>query len=262
MTGSKNNTLYRFIGIILGIVFLVAPQAKANQYLFSFTAEQALGALYGTQGLEEQESAYFALFVKPNLGATSFSYNSTTAPSNTYAWDTGTITDPSLGSGAWARFNKAPGSTAITVLSDANNGEDPVFIFENGWFTSNAVGAPNPPIGFGNTNAEIMGAFNLTDVFSFVVDTGAATLSGPYTVNGKASAIISKSLYSFTYDSKDYYGKTFSLTLTPQDVTPGVPEPSAVRLLSLGFLGLIALQRVRSRRRDTRSNSPDVFRHI
>src|SRR5690242_5315780 len=94
--GSSHRVLL-VLGAIL--LFLTAPRASANTYLFSFTGQQALNALEDSlHTAEHMQSAYFALFLQPDpIQISGYSYASYNAPSPNAAepWNVGTISDPS-----------------------------------------------------------------------------------------------------------------------------------------------------------------------
>jgi hypothetical protein len=238
--------------LLAAAFFLVSgAPARANTYLFSFTASQLMTALQTSQGNAiYSESAYFAIFVQPNPAQISgYTYVSETTPNATdpNAWITNTITDPSspnLGYSTpctsnctWAYFEKDPNATAVTLVSGANGGAGGANIFKNGDFYSDTP----PPYGWGSTDALIGDPMPGADVFQFVISTNQ-NLQGAYTLKGYASAIKSGNSTSMSIDTKESDGIPFSLT-----VFTGVPEPGTWATIGSGglLLGLLAWRRRR-----------------
>jgi hypothetical protein len=239
----SGNGLLAAAGILLT---LAAAPAHANSYLFSFTAQQLLTALAqpGAQGpTVEQESAYFGIWLKPNL--TTYSYTTVWSPNSTsqQAWQANTINDPAdLGTGTWAGFNKDYNQAAVAILSDANAGgtpDDNIFMYSN--YTGSA--SPAPPIGWGATQETMVELISSGALFKFMIDT-PDTISGPVTVTGKASALISGSTLSMTGGTKDFTGLNFSISGTPQYV----PEPSPFVLFLAGAIALFLLSYLRRKK--------------
>jgi hypothetical protein len=241
------------IALVLGAA---APQARANTYLFSFTASDVLNALHTAEGNTVfNESAYFAIFVQPSAASvTSYSYTGQfTGPNtgNTDAWQVNTITDPSnpnlgypVGSPCtanctWVQYSKQAGQGSVMVLSQADpangsNGD----IFLNAAYSDNVPA----PYGWGNTNATIKTVINGTNqnpTFNFTIST-ALNLTGPITLLGYASELRSTSSGTFTtgpFGTKEHDGIAFTLTETPSSV----PEPGSSLMVSGGFALLVAL---------------------
>jgi len=230
------------------LLFVGAP-ARANTYLFSFTASQLMAALQTSQGNSiYSESAYFAIFVQPNPAQiSSYTYVSETTPNpgDPNAWITNTITDPSspnLGYSTpctanctWAYFEKDPNATSVTLVSGANGGAGGANIFMNGDFYSDT----SPPYGWGPTDAIINTIMPGADRFQFTIST-TQTLSGSYTLKGFASAIKSGNSTNMSIDTKESDGIPFTLT-----TTLGVPEPGTWATIAGGFvlLALLAWRR-------------------
>jgi hypothetical protein len=234
------------------MLFTGAPQARANTYLFSFTATDVLNALHATEGNTVfNESAYFGIFVQPSAASvSSYSYpNQPTGPNtgSADAWQANTITDPSnpnLGYSAgspctanctWVQYSKQSGQSSVMVLSQADpangsNGD----IFFHAAFSDNVPA----PYGWGPTNATIttvINGANANPTFQFTISTGL-NLTGPITLLGYASELRSTSSGTFTtgpFGTKEHDGIAFALTETPASV----PEPGS----SLTFAGGLAL---------------------
>jgi hypothetical protein len=239
---------------LLALAFIgSSTPAQANTYLFSFTTSQILTALQTAQGTAVyDESAYFAIFLQPNPAqVTNYTYSSVTSPNptDTNAWVTNTITDPAspyfgynnqtcTANCTWAYFEKAPTATAVTLVSGANGGSGGRNIFLNGDFSSNSP----PPYGWGTTDALINAIMPGSDAFQFAITTNL-TLSGDFTILGRASSIKSGSASSMTLDTKENDGIAFTLT-----ATQGVPEPGTWSMLAIGG-ALLGLARLRVRRR-------------
>jgi hypothetical protein len=233
-----------------------ASKARANTYLFSFTATDVLNALHASEGNTIfNESAYFAVFVQPSPSAVStYSYTGIIdGPNtgNTDAWQANTITDPSnpnLGYSAgnpctanctWVQYSKQNGQSSVMVLSRADpaNGN-------NGDFFLNAAYSDNvpAPYGWGNTVATITSVINGTNAnprFDFQITT-PQTLTGPITLLGYASELRSTSSGTFTtgpFGTKEHDGIAFTLTATPS----AVPEPGSSLTAASGLALLFAL---------------------
>jgi hypothetical protein len=254
-TAATNDTS-RWRGYLLLLaLFAVAGvrPAQANTYLFSFTGTELMNALNVATGPAAYgESAYFAIFVQPDPGQVSnytFVAEKSPNPNGPNPWETNTITDPSspnLGYSvaspctancAWARFDKAPNQTSVTVVSGANGGPGNSNIFlDNDWFSFAA-----PPYGWGGTDALITSIMPGNAVFSFSIATNA-NLSGSYSISGYASGLQSGTSSYMTFDTKEDHGIPFTLTATAHS---SVPEPGTLGLLLTGGIALAALRRTR-----------------
>lgn len=259
--GRKGNPLGVLLALGAGILFLAAPQAKANTYLFSFTGQQALDALEDTLGTgEHMQSAYFVLFVQPNpIQISGYSYTSYNTPSPNAAdpWGVGTITDPSspeLGYDnefpceqdcTWVRFGKGYLDDQVAVLTAAN------FFMGAQWGDN----APSP-YGWGSgagpafDGSTITSLLSPTSVFTFSITTDQV-LSGTYTMQGVASALVSGSPTSFSGIIKDTVGISFTLELEAQSA---VPEPGTWVLFSTSLTAM-GVYRLRRRKRSTRPDA-------
>lgn len=235
----------------VAVLLVWGAPARANTYLFSFTASQLMAALQTSQGTPiYSESAYFAIFVQPDPAQISnYTYVSETTPNPTdpNAWITNTINDPSspnLGYSTpctsnciWAYFEKDPNATAVTLVSGANGGAGGANIFKNGDFYSDTP----PPYGWGPTDAIINTIMPGNDVFAFTIST-TQTISGSVTLKGFASAIKSGNSTSMSIDTKESDGIPFSLSVSQ------VPEPGTWAMLGGGgvLLGWLGWRRRRS----------------
>lgn len=236
-----------------GLLVCAAVPARANTYLFSFTGQEILDALKdpSAQGfVTEQESAYFGIWLQPSVA--SFSYLNIYSPNPTsqQAWDANTINDPAdLGqSGTFAGFNKLSNTAYVAVLSDANNGGTAANnIFLNHNYTGS--GTPAAPVGWGSNTQTMTEIMNTSALFKFMIETPSA-LTGPVTVNGVASALISGSTNIMTAGTKDFPALDFTLTETPQYI----PEPDSWVLAVAGFGLLFGLGWCRKSRRDSRQS--------
>lgn len=241
---------------LVAVLCAAPPQARANTYLFSFTATDVLNALHVQEGdTVFNESAYFAIFVQPSAASvSSYSYlNVFTGPNTGQpdAWQVNTITDPSqanLGYSAgtpctsnctWVQYSKQNAQNSAMVLSQADpangsNGD----IFLHAAF-SDAVPAP---YGWGSTNATITTVINGTNTnpkFQFEISTSLA-LTGPITLSGFASELRSTSSGTFTtgpFGTKERDAIPFSLTETPQFI----PEPGSSLTAGAGLALLVTL---------------------
>lgn len=246
-----------FLGIVVAAGLLTPATASANQYLFSFTGQQALDALLATEGATIfNKSGYFALFVQPNPSVvSSYTWVSETSPNAGAgdAWLATTITDPAspnLGFNTlahpgnctsnctFAQFSKQNGQASVSMLSRANGGPGGANIFLNHTF-HDAVPAP---YGWGPTVATITSIMSESSQFQFVIDT-PLTLPGNVSLIGYASELRSASTGSFPFlGSKEFNGIPFTITAT---VVPAVPEPGTW-ILCLGAIGLLARFRFRA----------------
>jgi hypothetical protein len=243
-------------GVVLAALCCAAPQARANTYLFSFTATDVLNALHSTEGNTVfNESAYFAIFVQPSpASVSSYAYNGVFSGPNTGnpdAWQVNTITDPSnpnlgysssnscISNCTWVQYSKQDGQTSVMVLSQAdpangNNGD----IFLNAAYHDNVPA----PYGWGLATATITSVINGTNAnptFTFGITT-SLDLTGPITLLGYASELRSTSSGTFTtgpFGTKEHDGIAFTLTETPS----AVPEPGSSMLVAGGFALLVAM---------------------
>jgi hypothetical protein len=241
--------------LAIAVVACATPQARANTYLFSFTASDVLTALHTSDGATNfSESGYYAIFVQPNPAVvTSYSYTGQIDGPNTgaaNAWQANTITDPSnpnlgyssgtpcIANCTWVQYSKQSGQTSVMVLSQAdpannNNGD----IFLNAAYSDNVPA----PYGWGTTTATITSVVNGTNsnpIFDFVINT-SLNLTGPISLLGYASELRSTSSSTFTtgpFGTKEHDGIAFSLTATPS----AVPEPGTSMLFAGGFALLLA----------------------
>jgi hypothetical protein len=230
------------------------PSANANPYLFSVTAAQIESALQTSMDPNlYNESGFFAIFIQPDPAiVSSYTYLEVDSPNQnaTNAWEATTITDPSspnLGAGTWAQFSKQPGQTTVALLSQANNGGTSANnIFLNHSFHDN-VGAP---YGWGTTPATVTSIFSDSTVFSFWIDTPQTlSLTSTIHLSGKASAIESGSSSSFTFDTKEQDGISFSL-----NIAPSLPEPSTWTLFLGGAVLLLGTRHYQSKKSRSRAS--------
>jgi hypothetical protein len=251
-------------GVVLGLciagLLLSASAANANTYLFSFTGQQALNALEASVGsAEHAQSAYYQLFLQPNpaqVSGYSYTFYVPPTPNATDPWETATITDPAapeLGYDwefpceddcTWVRWGKGYFDEQVAVLTTAN------FFLNAQWGDA----APEPygwgsgevPPGNGSTITSLLSP---TAVFTFGITTNQL-LSGTYTLNGRASALVSGSPTSFGGIIKDSVGVSFTLQVTAE----AIPEPGTLILISTSILSLAAYRLWRN----TRPARPDV----
>jgi hypothetical protein len=208
---------------LFALAILPAPLC-ANTYLFSFTGSQVLTAL-GSTDPNESQTGFFAIMAQPNIDfaqqITWGPISAPTAPQSGEAWNTGTITDFSLGnSNPFVRFDKAQVQANVAVLTN-----DPNF----GW---DMQGTPfhdslTWPEGWGNSSGTIQDELPTTGsagTFSFVLTT-AQSLGSTSTITGKA----------FGYNSGDGKTEEYDFTLTAT-VTNAVPEPDNWGLIGTGVL--------------------------
>jgi hypothetical protein len=234
MTTRKYRLGYRQPGIFLAVLmlFAVAP-AKANTYLFSFTANDAMAALIDTNSWDVVgESAYFAVFVQPDpiqIASYSYVWAGSPNPQDANQWTTNVITDPSnpLGPGSWQQFSKTPTQSYVTVMSVANSPGYNIFLGHT--YSDNVT----PPYGWGSTLGNINTLMDLSARFEFMIET-PLTLSGSYTIRGMASALVSDDPYNYV-GVKENGQQSFELTLEPVLQTP---EPASFGLVFLGALTL------------------------
>jgi hypothetical protein len=276
----SSNTASRLLLLLCGILALARP-SHANTYMFSFTASQLMTALQTSVGTSTyQESAYYAIFVQPlSSQISSFTITSATTPNPTdpNVWDASVINDPSapaLGYGpgplqcasdcTWAGFYKdssytgsyptaTPTHSGATVISGANNPGTNIFLGHSfydeglspyGWSGENLS---NQILFQQVINAVMPG----TDVFTLSLTTNQV-LSGSYTFQGSASALVSGSPTSMTSDTKDDAGFTFQLTMT----AVGTPEPDTAALILGGALLMLPLFRRRFRKSSSSHGKP------
>jgi hypothetical protein len=244
--------------LLLCAMLLGSRNAQANTYWFSISASDLMNALQSAQGSSiYSESGYFAIFVQPSpTQISSYSYLSETAPADPNQWNNTTITDYAdsyfYPSGScttnctWAEFGKNPSlpdGGYVTLISGANGGTGGQNIFLNNDFWGSGA---NPPLGWGTSDLIINRIMPATDAFTIVIST-PQTLSGTYTLVGRASALKSGDPGSMTLDTKESDGISFTLSETAQ-VLSATPEPQTWALLTIAFLcfGIGAVRRRRA----------------
>jgi hypothetical protein len=220
----KGGAALRVAVALLGL--LIFPNAvRANTYMFSFTGQQVLTALAGTDP-NESTTGYFAIMVQPNIDfGQSISWGTRTAPtapSPSEAWTSGTITDYSLGnSNPFVYFSKGQVQSSVAVLTN-----DPYFSsdMQGTYYNDNLTW----PEGWGNSPGTIQDELpttGSTGTFQFIVTTNQI-LGATDTVTGKAFGYYSQ-------DNKTDINLSFSLTATVTPVT-STPEPETWGLLGSG----------------------------
>jgi hypothetical protein len=256
-TKSLNRSKTKALGFVLGFALLcLAPEAKANTYLFSFTGAQALDALAAAEGpIAFAKGGYFALFVQPNPAVvTNYSWVSQTSPNAGAGneWQATTITDPAnpnLGyddapfdcasNCTWAQFSKKPAQTSVALLSRANGGPGGANIFLNHTFSDNVPA----PYGWGQPTATITGILSESAQFQFIVTT-PLSLPGSVSLVGYASVLRSDSTSSFP-GGKEFNAIQFSLNAT---VSEAVPEPATWALFGSAAALLAGINRFRRKK--------------
>jgi hypothetical protein len=253
-------------------LLLSASSASANTYRFSVSVSDLLGALAAQQGGNSScntvspsvycDSAYFGIYLQLSTAqVSSYSFVSETAPADANPWSASTITDysdsyfylspPCTTNCSWAGFQVPGGSWDSSISVFSGGGTDLTGnIFKNGYFYGYYNGGSAAFFQFGTTERFISEIMPTSDVFSFIVST-TQTLSGSYTINGRASSIKSGSDTSMTADTKESDGIQFSLTETAQLTTP---EPDTGAFLLIGMAG-IAAGSVRRNRTKARAES-------
>jgi hypothetical protein len=284
MAGTRPNlkigTVSRLL-LLLGIILTAARPSHANTYMFSFTASQLMTALETSVGTSNyQESAYYAIFVQPlSSQISSFTISAATTPNPTdpNVWDASVINDPSapaLGYGhgplqctsdcTWAGYYKDSSYTGsypsatptfpdVTVISGANNPGTNIFLGHSFYDQG------TPPYGWSGENLSNQILFQQvinavmpgSDVFTLSLTT-PQLLSGSYTFQGSASALVSGSPTSMTSDTKDDAGFSFQITMTAQPM----PEPDTTALILGGALLMVPLFRRRFRKSTPSHSKP------
>jgi hypothetical protein len=220
--------------LALVAVAVIPNTLHANQYLFSFTATDILNALGSQQPSSDPQSAYFAIFLQPQL--TSLSYDWVAAPaanSPGQTWTTSQITDFSAsGTGTWAQFSKGQTQGTVEVLTNSvvYNGYD-YFV---GHSYSDTLAWPE---GWGTVSGVIQSEYNGTETFNFLIDT-TQTLTTAVTVKGLASALESNSSYSYVSPKT---AENISFTLT--EVPTYIPEPDTWVFMVTGVALVLASRR-------------------
>jgi len=226
----------RSYGVVMALT-LLPTVAHANTYLFSVTASSLISALTISDS-DESTSAYFAVMLQPSSLSQSYSYGAITAPSTPLpaeTWDTGTITDFSLGSGTFVRFSKAQSQTTVAVLS-GETATNFAFDFQGTPYNDNLTW----PLGWGTVSGTIQDQLPNTDTFKFLVTTNQ-NLGSTATVTGKAFSV---------WDNAGTYKTNIDIPITvTATVTSQSPEPETWGLLGSGVLLLTLGQRIKSRRR-------------
>ena len=220
---------------IAALTLAVLPNAlHANTYLFSFTAQDLLNALGSQQPSSDPQSAYFAIFLQPQLLSLSYdAVNTPTANTPGQTWTTSTITDfSSSGTGTWAEYTKGQTQATVEILSNtvAYNGYDS-FI---GHSYSDTLAWPE---GWGTVSGVIQSAYNGNEIFNFMIET-SQILTTSVTVNGLASALESNS--SFSYVSPKT-AENISFTLS--EIPTYIPEPANWVLMVTGLALMVASRR-------------------
>ena len=228
------------LGVLMGLLVVLAPSVHANTYLFSVTGGEILTAMANTTDFPDNitSSGYFAIFLRPDGLSQAFSYVTQTPPSTNSApaaWEASTITDfANLGSGTWARFSKQQNQGQVAILSNADPGTG------NIWLNYSHSDNASWPISWGPTPGQIIEILSESSRFEFTIQT-SETLMGSMTLLGNATSVFSTSPFS-VISPKTEPAITFAMTVMPTEI----PEPST---WAMGLAGLATLAVFRRHRR-------------